>query len=211
MTCRSLAIACTRGSSILATLLLLGACSTQVIDDRANEQLAELRTDAERAAVYTTCPQGRELGPNCGLLTRWFADDVVRERFRDAHCQQRTAEECQERYERMLGAQLEKRYYGADFAAVARDCDADPQRCDDIVGYERMLVDSHNARVRLWAAEREGRIESERRNAKSKQDAQVVRAVGEVFYFLHDGPKCRSFPSVFDGVTNTTCSGGNSP
>jgi hypothetical protein len=201
------AIACAAASSIFPPLFVLAGCATQAIDDRADEQLAELRADAEHAAAYTTCPQGRLLGPNCGLLTKWFADDQVRERFRAAHCQRRTADECQDRYERMLSAQLEKRYFAADFSAAGRECDADPGRCDDIVGYERLLVESHNARVREWAVQRETRIESERREAKRQHGELVARGVGEVFYFIHDGPKCRSFPSVFEGVTNTTCSG----
>jgi len=200
-----------RSTATLSTFLVLAGCSTQAIDDRANEQLAELGTDAERAAVYTTCPGGRLLGPNCGLLTRWFADGEVRDRFRAMHCQQRTADECQERFERMFSAQLEKRYFAADFAAVARDCDADPARCDDLIGYERMLVDAHNAGVRASAASREARIESERRQGKREHDEQVTRGAGEVFHLLHQGPKCRSFPSVFEGVTNTTCSEGRSP
>lgn len=66
------------------------------------------------------------------------------------------------------------------------------------------------------AARAENEIEARREREQdahvSHQDAHVSHQVavasavlGEVAYATHDGPKCRSYPSVFAGVTNTVC------
>ena len=64
-------------------------------------------------------------------------------------------------------------------------------------------------RVRDDAARAENEIEARRerdQNAHVSHQVAIASAVlGEVAYAAYDGPKCRSYPSVFAGVTNTVC------
>ena len=130
-------------------------------------------------------------------------------KFRDLKCKDKDAAACEVLYQKMIDAWLGQRYRLADWGAVALACDSDPGRCDDPVRYELLLVDSHNKRVRDDAARAENEIEARRADDQRQHVAgqvEVASAVlGEVAYATHKGPKCRSYPSVFAGVTNTVC------
>lgn len=142
---------------------------------------------------------------------RRLADEEFRKLFRDNYCKASTAAQCQTRYERMINARLEQRYYAADQASVTRTCDANPGRCDDLVAYEMLLLDAHNARVLQEGARAELRLEHDRRRAHAADVNATIRSTeeisDEVAYHLHKGPKCRSFPNVFGGA-NTICDDG---
>lgn len=192
-----------------AALLGLAGCRSGAIDDRANESLNEARVTAEREAVYPTCPDRAAIGSNCGLLLKRASTEEFRTRFRDLKCVAKDGPACEALYQKMLDASLVQRYRRADWAAVGLTCDREPGRCDDPVRYELLLVDSHNLHVREDAARAENEIEARRAEEQQRHVAgQVALAsaiVGEVAYVTHDGPKCRSYPSVFAGVTTTVC------
>jgi hypothetical protein len=192
-----------------AALLGIAGCRSGAIDDRANEQLNDARVTAERAAVYPTCPDRAAIGGNCGLLLKRASTEEFRTRFRDLECVNRDAAACEQLYQKMLDAWLAQRYRLADWGAVAMSCDSNPGSCDDPVRYELLLVDSHNRRVRDDAARAENEIEArraeEQRAHVGHQLAVASAVLGEVAYATHDGPKCRSYPSVFAGVTSTVC------
>ncbi len=192
-----------------AAVVGLGSCRSNAIDDRASEQLNELRVTAERNAVYPTCPDRQAVSGNCGLLLKRASTEEFRTKFRDLKCVNKDGPACEALYQKMIDAWLAQRYRFADWAAVGLTCDSEPGRCDDPVAYELLLVDSHNSRVRDEAARAENEIEARR---AFEQEAHVARQVavasavlGEVAYATHDGPKCRSYPSVFAGATNTVC------
>lgn len=195
---------------LISSLLPLG-CMSAAIDRSADARVAEVRAQTESAVVNTSCADGQPLGPSCGLMMRRLADEEFRAKFRESFCKAMTPEACQTRYERMINARLEERYYAADHAAVTRTCDANPGRCDDPVAYEMLLLDSHNGRVLQEGARAELHIERERRRAHAADVAATLATTaeitGDVAYALHDGPKCRTYPSVLGGM-NTVCSGG---
>lgn len=184
-------------------------CRSGAIDDRANENVNEARVSAEREAIYPTCPDRAAVGGNCGLILRRASSEDFRTKFRDLKCVGKDAPTCEQLYQKMIDAWLAQRYRLADWGAVALSCDSDPGSCDDPVRYELRLVDSHNHRVRDDAARAENEIEARREREQSahmnRQVAVASAVIGEVAYATHDGPKCRSYPSVFAGVTNTIC------
>lgn len=192
-----------------AALVGLAGCRSGAIDDRANERLNDVRTSAEREAIYPTCPDRAAVGANCGLLLKRAASEDFRTKFRDLKCVNKDAAACEVLYQKMIDAWLAQRYRHADWRSVALACDTDPGSCDDPVRYELLLVDSHNAHVRDDAARAENEIEAQREEEQRQHVARQVEVasavIGEVAYATHDGPKCRSYPSVFAGVTNTVC------
>ncbi len=192
-----------------AVVVGLSGCRSGAIDDRANENLNDARVTAEREAVYPTCPDRAAVAGNCGLLLKRASSEDFRTKFRDLKCVGKDAPACEQLYQKMIDAWLAQRYRLADWGAVALSCDSDPGSCDDPVRYELRLVDSHNRRVRDDAARAESEIEARREREQdahvSHQVAVASAVIGEVAYATHDGPKCRSYPSVFAGVTNTVC------
>lgn len=188
----------------------LAGCRSQAIDDRANERLSDERTYATRNARYPTCPDRGVIAGNCGLILKHASTEDFRVKFRNAKCVGKEDAACEALYQRMIDAWLVKRYPLADWREVGLACDGDPGRCDDPVKYELLLVDSHNLRIRDDFARAENQIEADREEAQEHHMHQQVTAVsevvGEVAYVTHRGPKCRSYPSAFTGVTNTVCS-----
>ncbi|MFT3768563.1 MAG: hypothetical protein QM820_24215 [Minicystis sp.] len=152
-----------RSALLLGSFLALSplGCMSAAIDRSADAQIAEVRAQTESAVVNTSCPDGRPLAASCGLMLRHYASEEFRAKFRESFCKDMSTEVCQTRYERMINARLEERYYAADHAAVTRTCDANPGRCDDPVAYEMALLDSHNGHVLQAGA----RAELERREA----------------------------------------------
>jgi hypothetical protein len=186
-------------------------CMRASIDRAADARVAEVRDQTESAIVFTSCPDNRPLAASCGLILPHYASDDFRTTFRDSFCKELSPEACQSRYERMINARLEERYYAADRDATTRTCDANPGRCDDPVAYERLLLDSHNARVRQEGARAELLAEKRRRHAHAA-DVQATLATaamvtGEIAYDVHAGPKCRTYPGLLGGM-NTVCSDG---
>jgi hypothetical protein len=201
----------TSRSSLFVTAAFVGlvGCRSGAIDDRANAQLNDARVSAERDAIYPTCPDRAVIAGNCGLILKRASTEDFRTKFRDLKCVNKDAATCEALYQRMIDAWLAQRYRFADWSAVALTCDSDPGRCDEPVQYELLLVDSHNHHVRDEAARAENEIEARRARDQARHVARQVAVasavIGEVAYATHDGPKCRSYPSVFAGVTNTVC------
>jgi len=193
---------------VAALVPLVASCRSQTIDRNADLEIGQIEADVSVATVTPSCHDGSKLRPGCGLVARVMGTDEFRENFRQAHCQGRTDEDCQGRYGRMFDATLRQRYYAADFGAVTVECDARPGSCDDPASYEMMLLDSHNTEVRQRGAERIVDAQERRREAQEQHKAEQWKTVGEVAYLLDDGPKCRSYPSVISGVTNTVCTEG---
>lgn len=193
----------------MLSLLFAAGCHRQAIDDRANQKVTQVLARAERAAVYPSCADHAPIGPGCGLYMKRASTEEFRILFRDAKCQGRAAEDCQALYQRAIDAWLAQRYISADWRAVALTCDANPGRCDDPAAYELLLLDSHNFHVRDAAARAENEIELGRR-AAHRRDARegvatLTAAVGTAALLTLGAPKCRTYPSVFEGVTTTIC------
>ncbi len=194
---------------VAATVAGLAGCRSQAIDDRANEKLSDVRASAERNAVYPTCRDHTTITGNCGLILRRTSTEDFRAKFRDNRCVDKAEAACETLYQRMIDAWLVQRYRSADWGEVALTCDGNPGRCDDPVAYELLLLDSHNLHIRDDYARAENQIEAQREEAQRRHVAQQVSVasavLGEVANAAHKGPKCRSYPSAFSGVTNTVC------
>lgn len=196
---------------LLSTVLvaMLAGCRSQAIDDRANDKLSDARASAERNAIYPTCRDRSTITGNCGLILERASTEDFRVKFRERKCVGKEDAACETLYRKMLDAWLIQRYRLADWREVGLTCDGSPGRCDDPVAYELLLLDSHNRRIRDDAARAENEIEARREEEQNRHvDEQVTTAsvvVGEIGYAVHKGPKCRSYPSAFFGVTNTVC------
>jgi hypothetical protein len=195
-------------TALLASLASLPGCHSQAIDRFADSERAEIQGDVARAMVTPSCTDGSRFGPGCGLLANLMGSDRFREDFRREYCVGDDESACQALYERMFQANLRKRYYAANYDRVTLDCDARPRSCDAPSDYELRLLDSHNEEVRARGIDRELAVIDRQRESQANHKRRQWEVVGEVAYVLHDGPKCRSYPSVFGGVTNTICTEG---
>ncbi|WP_394843311.1 hypothetical protein LZC95_40460 [Pendulispora brunnea] len=168
--------------------------------------------EAHREMAYATCADGNAIGVNCGLITKHVGNEEFRAKFRAKYCAEPTTEEkCQLLFQRLVDAELAKRYFAADSQAVIMTCDLRPTECDDPLVYERYLLDSHNAHVREKHAKRVNAIEEEREQRQAEQTREavegtvaVISAAGqiarEVDYQKNGGTKCHSYPDVFSGA-----------
>jgi hypothetical protein len=195
--------------TFFALALGLGGCVSHAIEDRANERLSDERMTAQRNARYATCPDRGVISGNCGLILKHASTEDFRAKFRDSKCVGKDDATCEVVYQRMIDAWLIARYPHADWRAVTLACDGDPGRCDDPVAYERLLLASHNTWVYGEQARAENQIDEERRAAQNAHIRAQVQGVAQVLdaaaYAAHKGPKCRSYPSAFSGVTTTIC------
>ncbi len=177
---------------LTASLLVTSsvACQRTAIDDGYDRAVAEARSRAEERFVYTSC-EGGGVAARCGLILKHVARDSFRERFRERACGALSDDECQARFNRFVEGQLHARYTSAAWTDIATYCDSHPTHCDDPIAYELLLVDNHNANVR---------------EALSREKLSIAEARrAERAYAEHDGPKCRSYPSVLTGTTLTLC------
>ena len=174
------------------------------IDRHAEVQLDGATARANQAIVYARCLDS-EIRPNCGYILRHTATDDFRAKFRERVCAAKDAEQCEIAFQRMIDAQLAQRYFAADWNAVGTDCDLSPPKCDDPIVFEQMLLHSHNTNVVSKFDAEAARVEADRRRKHAEQAERGRRALGELAYLLHDGPKCRSYPSAFGNMTNTVC------
>ncbi len=181
----------------------LAGCHAAEVDARADAKLAESRHVAERRILYATCPDGARINPECGLLTRLVASDEFRARFREKVCQGKAPDACQEAYDRMVDAELLRRYYFADQRVVDAECTHRPGVCEDGVAYEKLLMTSHNTRAQARYDDDEQRIENERAAEHRADRAQTAAVIGTVLTtaaIVSGGRVCHSYPSVFGGV-----------
>lgn len=189
----------------LASFLVgVTGCGHAQIDREADRRIDEASARAQSKIVYASCPDSA-IGPDCGLLMRHATTEDFRAKFRDRACAAKTTEQCEVAFQRMLDAELARRYFAADWKSVAQDCDLSPPKCDDPATYEQLLLHSHNQAVQASFDRDQARIDADRRQRHAEANARAARAVGEVAFVLHDGPKCRSYPSAFGGATNTIC------
>ncbi len=190
------------------SLVLLSACGHGSIDRKHDAMLAEADAHASAQMVYVRCPNGAHIGPSCGSVLELARGEAFRTKFRDRFCADKTDEACQTAFQRMIDAELQKRYSGADFGAVARHCDANPGTCDDPLAYETLLARSHNDGVQRGHADVESEIETSRRHAKAAADAQTAAIVGGAVTLAAiavDRPRCLSYPSALTGVWVVHC------
>jgi hypothetical protein len=186
----------------------LVGCTSQAIDDRAARDAADVRESARSTFLTVTCHDGSRLGPGCGLVTEFVATEDFRTRFRDKKCARMDDAACQQAYQQALDRWMRQRYESADLAEVARICDGAPQDCEGSE-YEKRLLESHNRALTAAVIAAEDDIEQERvaeqrRRVNAQWDA-ALGLYGEIEYLTYKGPKCRSYPSIFGGVTNTIC------
>ncbi|HVJ92822.1 MAG TPA: hypothetical protein VM580_23640 [Labilithrix sp.] len=185
-------------------LLFVSGCGHTQINRDADRQIDEAYARVQSQFAYASC-QGSAFGPGCGLIMRHAMTEDFRVKFRDHACRAKTTEQCEAALQRMIDAELARRYVAADWQAVAQECDLSPPKCDDPAVYEQLLVNSHNRAIQAKFDGDEARINAERRRRHEEANARAARTLGEISYLLHDGPKCRSYPSAFGGVTNTIC------
>lgn len=194
----------------LAALALVGlfGCASPTIDERAAKDVSDLHANASGAFVNSSCGSGARFTPTCGLLSTFVSTEDFRTRYRDRRCPGHDDEGCQLAFQRAFDSWLAHRYYAADFKEVARSCDLYPARCQSAADFELRLLDSHNQHVRDQVIDADSRIEEQRQmeQARHRQaQAEVMYGVlRTIDYVTHDGPKCRSYPSMFGGV-NTLC------
>lgn len=195
---------------VSAAVAGLAGCHSQDVDDRAGERLSQVRVSAERSAVYPTCRDRSTIAANCGLILKHAATEDFRTKFRDRKCVGKDEAACETLYQTMLDGWLAQRYVLADWRQVTLLCNSDPERCDDPVAYELLLVDSHNFKNRdnYAAAEKEidhEREREQRRHGRAVAGVAIGLGVAAVAVASRRGPTCRSYPSAFSGVTTTVC------
>lgn len=195
--------------AVVVALGLLAGCSSQAIDDRAYAQVADVRSAGSRAEVRPTCPDpARPLTAECGLLAEGLRSEEFLRKFEQAHCQGLTAEACLERHDEYYARRLRERYHAANTASVDQVCDARPDRCDDPVDYERLLLRSHNARITERVTEASHAIEAERvvaqRRHREGQAAVVDAVTREVLHGRRGRLHCLASPGV-GGSTHIDC------
>jgi hypothetical protein len=180
-----------------AGFLLLGGCESAGINNTSAREIADARIQTESALVLEKCPDGAEVGPNCGLLTRRYRDDDFLQRFREASCAEKTPDECEVRYQRMISARLHTRYFAAKFEDIDHSCDVAPAKCDDPAVYEGILRESHNAEIRRRGVQTEQDIELARRAAQARYNDAVSGLAVATSTALSTMTWCRTYPSVF--------------
>ncbi len=136
------------------------------------------RIQTESALVLASCPDGRVVGPNCGLLMDRYKEEDFRAHFREESCVEKTEAECQDRYERMISARLETRYSAADTRAVSHTCDAEPAKCGDPCSYESRLRESHNAEIARRGVQHAQDIELARRKKSARRPEDMKDSGG---------------------------------
>lgn len=198
-------LSCSFGSFLSGLLGVLSLAATgcqirsaQSIDAQASEQLADVHRDVRLAVIWSRCPDPtRALGPDCGLLAEGLRSDEFLRKFTAAYCVELDADACQARHERFYTARLGDRYFAADLESVDHQCDLTPGACDDPIGYEKLLLRSHNDHVHARGAERARGIERERIAAHRLRNAQIRSVV-------FGGTRCRSRPAG-EGESLITC------
>jgi len=179
------------------------------IDREANGERRSLEAWSDRMYAFASCKDGG-VGDRCGLIVEHTAKESFREKFRERVCAAQDADGCQKAFNRYVDAQLARRYFAADRDEVARTCDLGPPKCDDSIAFERLLLASHNAAVRVKHVEAEEQIEAERarrHNARNEEVAAgLVAALAAGAAVTQLAAKCKSYADVFTGRTLTTCS-----
>ncbi len=193
---------------LLLVPLACAGCNAAAIDDRADTEIAGVRSDAAHRVISPTCRDGG-LRPGCGLLLEYASTARFRTMFREKKCAGIDRDRCERLYARALDAWLTRRYFAADWSAVRLACDANPRRCEAPRVYELALLDSHDAAVLDHAARTEIAIE-DRRAAEHRADVAAARQtaaamLGDADDVVYQGPRCRSYPSLYGGPTLTEC------
>jgi hypothetical protein len=195
--------------AIALTMLVptVGGCAHAEIDRDAERQLDEASNRATARLVTGSC-RGSAIGPGCGLITRHAQSEDFREKFRARVCATKSTEQCEAALQRLIDAELQRRYFAADWRAVASTCDLSPPKCDDPVAYEKLLLASHNTNVQAKYDEESAQIEAERqakqRAAVENDWATAALALDVAASITRPRPQCESYPSAFDG-TVTVC------
>ncbi len=184
--------------------LCAAGCAHDRIDREADQRIDDASIRARSQVIEPSCRDGK-LGPRCGLVTQRAMTEDFRTKFRDRVCQARSSSDCQAAFEKMIDAELGRRYFAADEKAVTTECDLSPFKCEDPVVYEKMLMVSHNRGLYREFDVEEAEIEADRRAKHAEADARDLRVLGEAAYALYPGPKCRAYPSVFGGMSNALC------
>ncbi|NOU28530.1 MAG: hypothetical protein HOO96_11550 [Polyangiaceae bacterium] len=183
----------------IGAALLAGCYDRNAIDDRANARIDAVRSEQAHRFVYAACPADGSSDGSCGLILVHASTDAFRDKFREKKCASRTDADCEALYQRTLDAWIQQRYYAADWEGVARTCDANPGRCDDLRAYEIMLARSHNVRIQNELVHAENEIESTRRREQEEAAARALGSVVQVADLL-SGPhprRCRRYPGLF--------------
>jgi len=149
---------------MLLALVATTSCMTGRINQMANADLEQVHKRTREGVIDARCVTLDGVGPNCGLLARQVTRLGYRQRFNAEHCQEVSAETCDDRFDRMVAARLQLRYAAADFDGVRRDCDANVEHCENLFVYENNLLNSHNARLQRDDDERALEIEQQRRD-----------------------------------------------
>lgn len=186
----------------LGAALLTGCYDRNAIDDRANARIDAVRSEQAHRFVYASCPADGSSDGSCGLILVHASTDAFREKFREKKCSALADADCEALYQHTLDAWIQQRYYAADWQGVARTCDANPGRCDDLRVYEVMLARSHNLRIQNELVQVENDIENARRREQQESAdralATVLGVVATAGTVLGARPRrCRSYPGLF--------------
>ncbi len=186
----------------LSASLLAGCYDRHAIDDRASARIDAARAEQAHRFVYAKCPADGSADGQCGLILVLASTEAFREKFRDKKCAALQDADCEALFQRTLDAWLQKRYYAADWQAVARECDAEPRSCDDLRTYELMLARSHNLGVQNDLVVRENEIAAAQRQehqaASAEATVDTITGLSVAGALLGVPPRrCRHYPRLF--------------
>lgn len=151
------------------------------------------------------CDDGRRFGPNCGLITEVLTSLRFRRAFQQKRCAGLTIAECRRRYLATIALALQQRYPDADPRAVSENCQMPDADCQDLVHYELVVMDTHNAAVSNWAATRQLDIERKRKAGQQAYAQKLDHALWTSLYLISTDPKCVPHQGMGD-TTLTFCS-----
>lgn len=137
-----------------------------------------------------TCDDGEKLAPDCGLITEQLATLRYRRAFLKKYCAGATADQCQHRYFDKVAAALAERYPYADPAAVGRNCRKPDADCHNLVAYELVVLETHNAAVSRFAAARKDAIERSRRARLAAYSGGLQQALATELELDSSAPEC---------------------
>ncbi len=189
--------------SSFSVFFLLG-CASNAINAEAQDKRSDALTVQRTLTREPSCATGGDLGPSCGLLMKRLGSDDFRARFAAKRCVDVVPSLCREAYVRLVSAALEDRYPAADPEVVKKSCRGRGENCGDPIGYELVLMDSHNAAISDLTARRELAIEAERERRQAQYARDAYATAMTALFVLHDGPKCSSHRGLGD-TTLTFC------
>ncbi|MEO5667030.1 MAG: hypothetical protein ABIR96_03125 [Bdellovibrionota bacterium] len=173
-------------------------------------RIQRIQYETSKHIYLPECVEG-DTAPCADLATNHFRANTENIQ---KYCGGKKSKKCTETLSTMLAAQFSLRYDGADWPKVNLICTANPEKCEGMTGYERVIAESHNQHyLTLMRAKLDkiyskmGEEQQAEQNSDRERRARVSQALGQFGSDLQKTPKetsCTSRPDGFGGI-KTVC------